>query len=161
MAKKVQLKKIAGKWQIITLQEVIDYVDHEFLTNRFHVTHNGCWAVLFNKNTFFPDVEVKSIYFHDTWRELPDKVMEGDQGWALSGVLSRASFRRPPLSGQKTFTVLCLHIGQYLRQKKWYGEKTHPREHVDLVAGDFNGAAWRCSNRNNIVGTRFSSRLLG
>ena len=23
-------------------------------------------------------------------------------------------------------------------------------EHVDLVAGDFNGAAWRCSNRNNI-----------
>ena len=23
-------------------------------------------------------------------------------------------------------------------------------EHVDLVAGDINGAAWRCSNRNNI-----------
>ena len=23
-------------------------------------------------------------------------------------------------------------------------------EHVDLVAVDFNGAAWRCSNRNNI-----------
>ena len=23
-------------------------------------------------------------------------------------------------------------------------------EHVDLVAGDFNGTAWRCSNRNNI-----------
>ena len=21
-------------------------------------------------------------------------------------------------------------------------------EHVDLVAGDFNGTAWRCSNRN-------------
>ena len=23
-------------------------------------------------------------------------------------------------------------------------------EHVDLVAGDFDGTAWRCSNRNNI-----------
>ena len=23
-------------------------------------------------------------------------------------------------------------------------------EKVDLVAGDFNGAAWRCDNRNNI-----------
>ena len=23
-------------------------------------------------------------------------------------------------------------------------------EHVDLVAGDFNGAAWRCISRNNI-----------
>ena len=56
-------------------------------------------------------------------------------------------------------------------------------EHVDLVAGDFNGTAWRCSNRNNIgtieevfvdyalpmppgptpfiVGTRFDSRMLG
>ena len=23
-------------------------------------------------------------------------------------------------------------------------------EHVDLVAGDFNGTEWRCSNRNNM-----------
>ena len=27
----------------------IEYVDHELLTNRFHVTHNGGCAVLFNK----------------------------------------------------------------------------------------------------------------
>ena len=39
-------------------------------------------------------------------RELPDTVTEGDSGWVLQGVLSRASFRRQPLSGQKkTFTV--------------------------------------------------------
>ena len=71
MAEKAQLKKqIAGKWHIIT--EAIDYVDHELLTNRFHVTHCGGCAVLFKKDTFFPDVEVKSIYLHDTRRELPD-----------------------------------------------------------------------------------------
>ena len=29
---------IAGKWYIITLQEAIEYLDHEFVTNRFHVT---------------------------------------------------------------------------------------------------------------------------
>ena len=31
-------KQIAGKWHITTLQEAIDCVDHELLTNRFHVT---------------------------------------------------------------------------------------------------------------------------
>ena len=31
-------KQIAGKWHIITLQEASEYVDHELLTNRFHVT---------------------------------------------------------------------------------------------------------------------------
>ena len=29
----------------------VEHVDHELLTNRFHVTHGGC-AVLFNKDTF-------------------------------------------------------------------------------------------------------------
>ena len=37
-------------------QEAIEYVDHELLTNRYHVTHYGGCAVLFNKDTFFPDV---------------------------------------------------------------------------------------------------------
>ena len=61
-------KQIAGKWHIITLQEGIEYVDHELFTNRFHVAHYGGCAVLFNKDTFFPDVKVKSIYLHDTRR---------------------------------------------------------------------------------------------
>ena len=34
-------KQIAGKWHTITLQEAIEYVDYELLTNRFHVTHHG------------------------------------------------------------------------------------------------------------------------
>ena len=62
-------KQIAGKWHVITLQEEIDYADHELLTSRFHVTHYGGCAVLFNKDTFHPDVDVKSIYLHDTRRE--------------------------------------------------------------------------------------------
>ena len=52
-------KRIAVKWHIIILQEAIEYVDHELFTNRFHVTHYGRCAVLFNKDTFFPDVMVK------------------------------------------------------------------------------------------------------
>ena len=78
--------------------------------------HGGC-AILFNKDTFHPNIDVKSIYLHDTRRALPDQVMEGDQGWVLQGVVSRASFRRPPLSGQKTCTVLSLHISNIYVQK--------------------------------------------
>ena len=87
-------KQIAGKWHVITLQEAIQYVDRDILTTRFHVTHYGGCGVLFNKDIFYPDIEVKSIYLHDTSRELPDKLMEGDPGRVLLGVLSRASFRR-------------------------------------------------------------------
>ena len=95
------------------------------MTNRFRVTHYGGCAILFNKDTFYPNIEVKSLYLHDTRRELPDKVMEGEQEWVLQGVLSRASIRRPPLSGQKTFTVLSLHISN-IYSKKWYWvKKTH------------------------------------
>ena len=140
----------------ITLQEAIEYVDHELLVNRFHVTHYGGCAVLFNKDTFFPDVKVKSIYLHDTWREMPDKIMEGDSGWVLQGVLSRASFRRQPINDQKTFTVLSLHINNVYAQKRGIGKKliltiraVMLKENVDLVAGDFNGAAWRRDNSNN------------
>ena len=46
-------KRIAETWHIIALQEAIEYVDHELFVNRFHVTHFGGRAVLFNKDTFF------------------------------------------------------------------------------------------------------------
>ena len=47
-------KQIAGRWHVITLQEVSDYVDHDILIGRFHVTHHGGCAILFNKDTFYP-----------------------------------------------------------------------------------------------------------
>ena len=71
-------KQIAGRWHIITLQEASEIVDHDILTSRFHVTHFAGCAILFNKDTFYPNVVVKSIYLHDTRRDLPDQVMGGE-----------------------------------------------------------------------------------
>ena len=145
------------RWHVLTLLEAIEYVDHELLMNRFHVTHYGGCAVLFNKDTFFPDVKVKFVYLHDIRRVVPDYVMEGDSGWVLQGVLPRASYRRQPPNGHKTFTVLSPRISNIYAKKRGKGKKliltiraVMLDEEVDLVDGDFNGAAWRCDNRNNI-----------
>ena len=102
-------KQIAGRWYITTLQEASQKVEHEILRERFHVTHFAGCAILFNKDTFYLDISVKSLYHHHTRRGLQDQVIEGKQGWVLQGVLSRASFRRAAASGQKAFTVLSLH----------------------------------------------------
>ena len=71
--------------------------------------------------------------------------------------LSRASFRRPPLSGQKIFTVLFLHISNIYAKKKGIAKKLILTlraimigEQIDVVAGDFNGTAWHCRSRNNL-----------
>ena len=102
--------------------------------------------MLFNKDTFFPDVKVTSIFLHDDRNELPDKVREGESGWVTEGVLSRASFRRQPPSGQKSFTVMSLHISNIYDKKRGIGKKliltiraVMLAGKVDLVAGDFNG----------------------
>ena len=58
-------KQIAGKWHLITLQEASEYVEREIFHERIHFA--GC-AVLFNKDTVYPDISVKSIYLHDTRR---------------------------------------------------------------------------------------------
>ena len=69
----------------------------------------------------------------------------------MQGVLSRASFRRPPVSGQVTFTVLSLHISNIYAKKKGIAKKLIQTlraimisQEVDLVAGDFNGTARTC-----------------
>ena len=97
--------------------------------------------MLFNKDTFFP--------------HLLDKVREGESGWVVQGVLSRASFRRQPPSGQKSLTDKSLHINNSYAKKRSIGKKLILTsdafdEKVDLVAGDFNGAAWRRDNSNSI-----------
>ena len=75
----------------------------------------------------------------------------------MQGKLSRALFRRPPLSGQETFTVLSLHISHIYAKKRSIAKKLILTiraimigQQIDMVAGDFNGTAWRCSNRDNI-----------
>ena len=150
-------KQIAGRWHVITLQEASEYVDNDILTGRFHVTHYGGCAILFNKDTLCPNIDVKSIYLHDTRRDLLDQLMEGEKGWVMQGILSRASFRRPPLSGQETFTVLSLHISNIQVKKRGIAKKliltiraVMTGQQIDVFAGDFNGTVWRCSNRDDI-----------
>ena len=86
---------------------------------------------------------------------MQDRIVEGEQGWVLQGVLSRASFRRAAASGQKFFSALSLHI------RNIYAKKNAKKiiqtfraimisQDVDLVAGDFNGTAWRCRSRDNL-----------
>ena len=150
-------KQIAVKWHIVTLQQASDVVDHNILQERFHVAHYAGCAILFNTETFYPDINVKSIYLHDTRRGLPDQIIEGEHGWVLQGVLSRASFRRAAVSGQKLFTVLSLHISNIHAKKKGIAKKLIQTlraimisQEVDLVPGDFNGTAWRCRSRDNL-----------
>ena len=105
------------------------------------MTHYAGCAILFNKDTFHPDINVKSINLHDTRRGLPDQIIEGEQGWVLQGVLSRASFRRAAVCGQKFFTVLSLHISNIYAKKKGIAKKLIKTlraimisKEVDLVA---------------------------
>ena len=52
-----------------------------------------------------------------------NKMKEGESGWVLQGVISRASFRRTPSSGQKSFTVAPLHINNNYAKKRGIGKK--------------------------------------
>ena len=97
------------------------------------------------------------MYLHDTRRDLPAQVIEGEQGWVLQGVLSRAIFRRQPVSGQKYFTVLSPHINNIYAKKKGNAKKLiltvraiMISQEVDLVSGDFNGTAWRHRGKDNL-----------
>ena len=152
------VKQIAGKWHIITLQEATDYIDSGEITERFHISHFGGCAVLFNKDTFYSEVEASSVYLHDTRREERDQAAEGGQGWVMSGVLARATFKRQAANGQKHFTVLCLHICNIFAKKRGIAKKLiltirtiMTSQHVDLVAGDFNGTAWRNTSMGNLT----------
>ena len=90
MGRKEPLKKhIAAKWHIITLEEANEYLDSEYLKNRFYVTHCGGVAILLNKDTFHQDIKVTSFYLHDTRDAQQQDVKEGESGWVLQGVTSR------------------------------------------------------------------------
>ena len=158
--KKPSKSTLRGRWHIITLQEALEYLDHEYLTNRFPVTHYGGCAVLFNKEIFHPDIKCFSVHLHDTRDGQQQVVKEGQSGWVLQGVISRASFRRLPRNGKSFFTMMSLHINNQFAKKRGIGKKLlltvrtdMPEDHVDLLAGDFNGAAWRrpCGNDRRLT----------
>ena len=60
----------------IILQEASGYVDHDILTDRLHVIHYACYAILFIEDIFYFIIDCKSICFHDSRRDLSDQVME-------------------------------------------------------------------------------------
>ena len=101
------------------------------------MTHHAGCAVLFNKDTFYPDIKVSSIYLHDTRNGQHQIVNEGQSGLVLQAVISRASLRTLPRNGKSFFTMMSLHINNH------FARDVMLQEHVDMVAGDFNGAAWR------------------
>ena len=113
-------------------------------------------AILFNKDTFYSDISVTSIYLHDTRRGVQgDQVNEGEEEW----VFTRCSFTCLFLSSWPVdrSSLMSLHYQQHLHQE----ERHHLKlihilcaimisQEVDLVAGDFNGTAWRCRSRDNL-----------
>ena len=104
------------------LQEAIEYLEQELLTNRSHGTLYGGCAILFNKDTFFPDIKVSSIYLHDTRTGEQDKGKEGESGPVLQGVMSRAHFRQLPRGGESLFTTMSSHINNKLCQEAGHRE---------------------------------------
>ena len=56
-------KQIAGKGHVITLHEAAEYFNHYILICRFKVTHFACSAALFNKDTFYSNIDSRSRSF--------------------------------------------------------------------------------------------------
>ena len=93
---------ITGKWHVIALQEAIEHLQHECLTNHFYIT-------MFTR-TF--KVSSRSPPPHWEWA-----------GWVLLAVISLASFRRIPRNGKPCFTMMSLHIKTF-RQEAVASERT-------------------------------------
>ena len=117
-------------------------------------THQSSWqpcAVTSSPKkprVFHSDIKVTSVYLHDTRYGSCKVVREGQSGWVLQAVISRASSRRPR-NGKSFFTMMSLHINNHYAKKRGIGKKliltirtVMLHEHVDKVADDFNGAAW-------------------
>ena len=146
---------IAGKLDTITVQEAIEYLQHECLMNHFYITHFAGCAVLFNNETLHSDVRVMSVYTHDTRTAEQQVVKEVKSCWVLQAVISHASFRRIPRNGKSYFTMMLLHVNNQYAKKRGLAKNfllavrtVMYQEQVDMVAGDFNGAAWRRRSGN-------------
>ena len=67
--------------------------------------------------------------------------------------VSRAAFRRVLRNGEPNFTMMSLHITYHCAKRRGIAKNVlcavHTvicQEQIDMVAGDFNGAAWRKKN---------------
>ena len=150
-------QQIGGRWHIIPCRRRPNLLTTSFsrIASTLHITQVARFSP--TRTPFDTNIAVKSIYLHDTKRDLFAQVVEGDQGWVLQGVLSRAILRRPPVSRQKYFTVLSLHVSNIYAKKKGIAKKLilalraiMISQEVDLVAGDFNDTVWRHRGKDNL-----------
>ena len=102
--------------------------------------------------------KVKSIYLHDIRRVLPDKVVEGEVRLGITRRAITCLFSSTTSQRSRTFTVMSLHMSNVNAKKRGIGKKllltiraVMLEEHVDSVAGDFNGAAWRRATAAPVV----------
>ena len=86
---------------------------------------------------------------------------EEQSGWVLQAVISRAW--RIPRNGKSYFTMMSLHINNAYAKKRGIAKNllvtvrtVMHQQQVDLVAGDFTGAAWR---RQSGSDSRFISSI--
>ena len=145
-------KQIEGKGHVITLQEASECRPWYFDKS---LPRDPLRSMRVALQQGHPSTQIlKSSLLHDTRREVPHKVMQGEQGWVMQGILTLAF--SPTTQRPETFTVLSLHISNICAIKWGISKKLILTiraimigQHVDLVSGDFNGTAWRCSNRNS------------
>ena len=113
------------------------------LPTHFYVSHFAGCAILFNKDTISSDLLGSSVDIHD--RKSGQHVVKEDQ--VLQAVISRGMVRRTPRNGNST-SQKCLHINNSYAKKRGIAKNVPvavrtAMQQVDMVAGDFNGAAWR------------------
>ena len=125
-----------------------------------YITQIAGYAVLSSKDTFHSNIKVKSIYLHDNRNGVHQAVRGGQSGLVLQAFMSRASFRRILRNilrnGKSHFTMTSLHINNHFAEKRSIGKNllltvrsVMSQEQVDMVAGDFNGAACRQSGSDH------------
>ena len=99
------------------------------------------YAAPFNKRTFVPDLDVKSI-------DVPADNAYGG-GWAFEAVLSKARCRRFPRTASRVsqscrcaVTTRCLSK-RSIACNMLLAVRCAAAQEVDMVARDFSGARWR------------------
>ena len=108
--------------------------------------HLLCWLRCpVEQGSFYPDVRVSSVYIHDTQNGLQQVIREVETGWVHQAVVTHAAFKRVPRKGKPYF-----HINNHDAKKSGNAKNVlltvrtvMYQEQIDMVAGDFDGAAWR------------------
>ena len=147
-------KRIAGKWHFIALQEASEYVEHETLHERFHVTHFA--AVQFSSTRTPSTLTSASNRSTFTTRGEECKIILLKEN--MDG-LARCSFTCLISSSRSQWSEVLYCIvpayQQQLRHENGIAKKIIQTirallisQNNHLVAGDFSGTAWRCRSRD-------------